>query len=76
MNSWKEINEGYFHLEDGSWSLYLSTDDSGALLEVYDGTSLATTANWGPAAIARGGGPDWCKRQSLKVLDSEKKKKI
>lgn len=75
MDSWSEINEGYFHLVDGDWSLYLRTDDSGAMLEVYDGTSLATTASWGPAATARGGGIEWCMRQALKVLEAEKKKR-
>ena len=73
-NGWNEISDGYFSHEDDSWILYLRIDESGALLEVYDGAMLATTATWGPAATTHG--PDWCMRQSLKVLETEKKKRI
>lgn len=75
MHSWKEVGDGYFSFEDDSWTLYLRVDDAGAVLEVYDGTSLKTTTNWGPAAVARGGGGDWCMKQAIKVLEAEKKKR-
>ena len=74
MSSWTEVSDGYFSLEDDSWSLYLRIDDAGALLEVYEGAILKTTTNWGPGVAARHGGADWCKKQSLKVLEAEKKK--
>jgi hypothetical protein len=73
MNTWNEISDGYSSYEDDSWTLYLRLDESGALLEVYDGPLLVTTSNWGPAATTHG--DDWCKKQSLKVLEVEKKKR-
>lgn len=73
MNSWNEISDGYFSYEDDLWTLYLRVDDSGAMLEVYEGPMLATTATWGPGTTARG--TEWCRKQSLKILKGEKKKK-
>ena len=75
MDSWTEISEGYFGLEDDSWRIYLRIDDAGGLLEVYEGTILKTTTSWGPGVASRSGGTDWCKKQSIKVLEAEKKKR-
>lgn len=74
MLSWKEVSDGYFMHEDDLWTLYLRYDDSGAMLEVYEGTSHVTTVNWGPGPATTGGG-EWYMRQSLKVLETEKKKR-
>ena len=76
MSNWEEIGEGYFSYTSGSWSLYLRVDDSGAILEVYDGTSLITTNKWGPAIASLPAGEDWCKKQSLKCLEQEQKKRF
>lgn len=73
MSVWNEVSDGYFSYEDDSWVLYLRIDESGALLEMYNGPVLVTTASWGPAATAKGG--DWCRKQSLKVLEIEKQKR-
>lgn len=75
LNDWSEISEGYHSSADGTWTLYLRLDESGALLEVYDGTVLVTTSKWGPAVVSRNDGVYWCKKQSSKILEQEQKKR-
>lgn len=77
MTTWREVSEGYFACEDDSWILYLRHDESGAMLEVFNGTQHVTTINWGPAPGAHlpDGGHSWYLKQSLKVLEAEKKKR-
>jgi hypothetical protein len=75
MSNWEEISEGYHSYISGSWTIYLRIDDAGALLEVYEGTALITTSKWGPAITSQSSGEEWCKKQSLKTLEQEQKKR-
>jgi hypothetical protein len=75
MSNWEEISEGCHTYPSGSWTIYLSIDDAGALLEVYEGTALITTSKWGPAITSQVSGEEWCKKHSLKCLEQEQKKR-
>ena len=74
MLSWTETSEGVFLYEDEDWSLYLRIDNE-ASLDVYFSTSLVTTARWGQGIVSRQDGVDWCKKQSITILNQEKQKK-
>jgi hypothetical protein len=75
MSQWRKVDDGCCEYEEDTWFLSLRHDEAGAMLEVYNGTSHVTTVNWGPAANMTTGNSDWYMRQSLKVLESEKKKR-
>lgn len=74
MTDWQEVSDGYYKFEDESWTLYLRADETGAMLEIYYDASHVTTNNWGPGPVARSG-IEWCMKQSLKLLEIEKKKR-
>jgi hypothetical protein len=75
MEAWIEVSEGLYKFEDEDWAMYLSIDESGAMLKVYNGTTHITTKNWGPGIVGRSSGSEWCMKQSCIILDAEKKKR-
>jgi len=75
MSSWVEASDGSHELVDEDWTVFLRFDGVEAVLEIYFLTTFVTSKKWGRGITSRKDGIDWCKKQSILVLNQEKIKK-